>query len=195
MLDILEKKRGWMPNEDECRSVLSAERMSKDTREHSMRVKNHVRDIVNEALDNGWPINMPVAITGAWLHDSGKHEDQKLWVHAYNGYELLKNKYRINAEVYEIAKRHIAMPEEWVRKLDINIPVGDYMPHTVEQYIVCYCDKMDGEESVREYIKAGRKFFNKNFRKDFSKFHGDFSITLTRKISKYRNEKYHRGRH
>ena len=113
-----------------------------------------------KAAEKGHPANEQAIIAGALLHDIGRSQVQTV-SHGYVGAGILE-KEGVDGIVVEIVRRHVGAgisPEEAVA---LGFPVGDYIPMTLEQKIVCFADKMlDGdkarpfEEEVKRFVRKG----------------------------------------
>lgn len=98
-------------------------------------------------------INKSLVLTGAVLHDIGRTKTQGI-DHGIAGAKIIRG-LGTNEEYEKIARiceRHLGagIPKEEAIKL--GLPAADYVPKTMEEKIVCYCDKMvddvDGKTTV-----------------------------------------------
>lgn len=136
-LDIIDKYYGTQP---ELRNVLLA---------HSGQVRDRALRIVDAHPE--WDADRQFVGEAAMLHDIGIlycdaqgigcTGDHRYIEHGYLGAELLRREgYPRHALV---AERHTGMgiPMEQVIRDDLNIPLADYLPVSLEEKIICYADK------------------------------------------------------
>ena len=136
-IEIIDKYYGTMP---ELRSVLLT---------HSEQVRDRALRIVDAHSE--WDVDRAFVSEAAMLHDIGIlycnapgiycMGDRRYIEHGYLGAELLRSEgYPRHALV---AERHtgVGISMEQVIRDDLNIPLADYYPVSLEEKIICYADK------------------------------------------------------
>lgn len=156
-IEQLHKK--YAPNEEFFELVFTHCRIVKDLAEQIIKTK---------ALQ----INIPVVCAGALLHDIGtypfmreyaQYGTSKYYQHALEGYTLLK-KEGVSEELCLLVLHHmrIGLTKEQVVYENLDLPIQDYSPATIEERLVMYADKFHSKtpqfNSYQNYKQFIRRF-------------------------------------
>lgn len=126
---------------------------------HSIAVKDTCMKLCDLISQKNTPfkIDRKLIVAAALLHDIGRSRTHGL-SHAVEGARIIRG---LNAkndpEIEEIAKiceRHIGggITREGAKKL--GLPDGDYVPKTIEEKIIAYCDNMIDDSSGKPVFKG-----------------------------------------
>lgn len=135
-----------MLDEKKARELLKALNAPQEILQHVEAVRETCFDFVDklrEANPN-LKINKSLVVVGALLHDIGRTRTQGI-DHGVEGGKIIRELYPGDSETEKIARiceRHLGggIPKEEAVKL--GLPEADYTPKTLEEKIICYCDKM-----------------------------------------------------
>ncbi len=112
--------------------------------------------LAEEFNRRGRAVDVKAVVAGALLHDIGRSR-VKTVRHGVEGAEILE-KEGVDPKVVDIVLRHVGAgisPDE--AKL-LGLPARDYVPHTLEERIVCFADKMVDAERVRPFGEEVQRF-------------------------------------
>lgn len=137
-----------IPNKSECVQLLKKCRVPSNVIAHALKVNEIAITIASRC---GADMNLVSA--GAILHDIGRCETHGI-MHACVGAKLLE-KYKISEDVVDIVKKHIGAGFTAEEAAEFNFPPGDYLPHTLEEKIVCHADNL---VSGTRLISCSEKF-------------------------------------
>jgi uncharacterized protein len=112
--------------------------------------------LAQEFKRKGVTVDIDAVVAGALLHDIGRSRIQTVR-HGLEGAEILE-KEGVDRMVVEIVQRHVGagISADEARKL--GLPDRDYVPHTLEERIVCFADKMVDAERVRPFGEEVHRF-------------------------------------
>lgn len=147
-IEVIDKYYGTMP---ELRRVLVT---------HSEQVRDRALRIVDAHSE--WDVDRAFVSEAAMLHDIGIlycnapgiycMGDKRYIEHGYLGAELLRSEgYPRHALV---AERHtgVGISMEQVIRDDLNIPLADYYPVSLEEKIICYADKFYSKSHLEQEL-------------------------------------------
>ncbi|MFW9996191.1 MAG: HD domain-containing protein [Candidatus Odinarchaeota archaeon] len=112
---------------------------SPDVIYHSIQVSKMTEYLACKIKKNGHVIDIELTTVGGLLHDVGRARTHGI-DHGVEGGKLLREIGEIS--LAEIAERHIGGGIVWEEARELNLPVDDYLPITLEQKVVCYADKL-----------------------------------------------------
>jgi uncharacterized protein (TIGR00295 family) len=119
-----------------------------------------VASLLTKALvEKGAAVDERAILAGALLHDIGRSRTQTVQ-HGYVGAELLRAE-GVDPTVLEIVRKHVGAGISKEEALTLGFPVGDYVPGTLEEKIVCFSDKMVSGDSVRPFEEEVKRFVRK----------------------------------
>jgi len=127
--------------------------------EHCRAVERVARIIAGELARRGAAVDEKVIQAGALLHDIGRTRIQTVR-HGYEGAEILR-KEGVDERVVEVVKRHVGAGITREEATKLGFPVGDYMPRTLEQKVVCFADKMIDSNKARPFAEEVKRFVRK----------------------------------
>ncbi len=158
-LKIMPSDRGKnvevFPDDDECINIL------KDNGADE-RMLNHVTAVRGLAvlLAEKCGANKKLVSAGAYLHDIGRTETQKI-DHAYRGAEILRG-LKIDRRIVSIVEHHTGAGISAEEAVLLGLPEKDYTPVTLEEKIVAHSDNLFASgrrttlgEVVEKYRKNG----------------------------------------
>lgn len=136
--------------------------------QHSMQVRDRALRIVDahpQWVEQGL-VDPQFVEEAAMLHDIGIiycdaprihcHGPYRYIMHGYLGAELLRREgWHKHADV---AERHTGsgITEEQIIREEINIPIKDYCPRTLEEKIICYADKFYSKSHLGEEVAMAK---------------------------------------
>ena len=116
--------------------------------------------ILSDALAaNGKALDAKATLAGALLHDIGRTRTHEVG-HGWVGAKLLEEE-GVDKIVVEIVRRHVGAGISQEEVESLGFPEGDYIPHTLEQKVVCFADKMVSSNGVRPFAEEVRRFERK----------------------------------
>ena len=126
---------------------------------HSLVVRDIVRQLGNNLIKNKIKIDLELAETGALIHDIGcydyynKVENIPYVKHGIRGYEILKSE-GFDEEIARIATIHLGVGITKENIIANNLPFEkrDYIPITLEEELIAYADNF--------HSKGGPNFMN-----------------------------------
>ena len=98
--------------------------------------KKIAKVLLNENID----LNLDLVIIGALLHDIGRSKTHSI-KHAIIGAEILKEK-GFNQNIINIVERHIGGGIDTLEAKELNLPIKDYTPISIEEKIVSASDNL-----------------------------------------------------
>ena len=120
---------------------------------HSEIILKVAQKIVAKLKDESISVNIDLLTKGTLLHDIGVYhcydEDfnpnnnlPQYVEHGYIGYKIIRD-IGIPEEIARFALRHTAtgLTEKDIKKGNLNLPMGNYIPVTLEEEILTYADK------------------------------------------------------
>jgi uncharacterized protein len=149
-----------IPSEEEAIALHRKHRSNEHIVNHCQTVSEVARIVAEEFELRGHRVDIEAVTAGALLHDIGRSKTHTVW-HGVEGARIVERE-GVDRRVVEIIQRHVGAgisPEE-ARKL--GLPDLDYVPHTLEERIVCFADKMVDGTKVRPFEGEVRRFTIKN---------------------------------
>jgi len=127
---------------------------------HCTTVARVSRLLAEEFRKKGREVDIEAVVVGALLHDIGRSRTQTVR-HGLEGSSIVEEE-GLDKTVVEIVLRHVGagIDSEEARKL--GLPELDYIPHTLEERIVCFADKMVDGEKVRPFDEEVKRFTQKS---------------------------------
>jgi uncharacterized protein len=112
--------------------------------EHCEAVARVANEISEKFEAKGLPVDKEAVYAAALLHDIGRTRTHGVQ-HGYVGAELLKER-GVDESVTRIVMRHVGAGISKEEAEKFGFPVGDYIPKTLEERIVCFSDKVVGPQ-------------------------------------------------
>lgn len=136
-----------MFDEKEARDLLKTLKVPKEIVEHSEAVRETCMNLIDllRERNRALKVNRRIVAVGALLHDIGRTRTQGI-DHGVEGARMLRDlNVRDDPDIERIAlicERHLGggIPKKEAAKL--GLPEKDYIPKTLEEKIVAYCDNM-----------------------------------------------------
>lgn len=125
---------------------------------------NHVQAVARKAIKMSHniktiPINLKIVKIGALLHDIGRLKSHN-FDHSELGGEIIRN-LGYSEKLARIAETHILGGLTKEEAIELGLTPKDYMPHSIEEKIVCLADKYHiGTKQVSINIRF-QKWFQK----------------------------------
>jgi uncharacterized protein len=162
-----------IPTYEEAISILEKVGCSHLIIQHCVNVSHLAVKIAQKLQAKGIDIDLALVEIGSLLHDIGRSKTHNIQ-HAFLGAQILTS-FNLPESFIKIVERHIGsgIPSEEAVKL--GLPNRDFIPHTLEEKIVSYSDKL---------INGNREM---TFKEAFSRFSEDLgkshpAITRFKKI-------------
>jgi uncharacterized protein len=117
--------------------------------DHCVNVARIAARIGGELVGGGFDVDLALVEAGALLHDMGRSVTHGV-EHAAVGAELARG-LGLPVAVVRIIERHIGagIPGDEAREL--GLPVGVYVPESLEEKVVCYADKLAARRGEVEF--------------------------------------------
>jgi uncharacterized protein len=136
------------PCEEEALELLAKYDVGKNIIEHSKAVYNKAIEITEKIIQKGLTtVNIGLIKASALLHDIGRYNENSIR-HGIVGGELLR-KLGYSSKLARIVERHVlcGISERFAKKFEF--PNRKFIPETIEEFIICYADKLvAGKRSV-----------------------------------------------
>jgi uncharacterized protein len=116
--------------------------------------------LAQEFERKGRPVDIDAVVAGALLHDIGRSRIQTVR-HGLEGAEILE-KEGVGRKVVDIVQRHVGAGISADEAKKLGLPDRDYIPHTLEERIVCFADKMVDADRVRPFGEEVHRFTAKS---------------------------------
>jgi uncharacterized protein len=91
-------------------------------------------------MDAGFEVDLALVEAGALLHDMGRGVTHGV-AHGAVGGELARG-LGLPLAVVRIVERHVGAGIPAGEAAELGLPVGVYMPESLEEKVVCYADKL-----------------------------------------------------
>lgn len=118
-----------------------------------------VRAVAEELLTGIKVADRDLVIAGALLHDIGRAIDHSI-LHASVGADMVKE-LGLSPKLVEIVRKHTGAGLDSIDVRELNLPPGDYMPHTIEEKIVAHSDNLVSDNKVVNHRRAVDKLRQK----------------------------------
>ncbi|MDE1852284.1 MAG: HDIG domain-containing protein [Thaumarchaeota archaeon] len=145
-----------IPSEEDAASLHRKYGSDERIVRHCQTVALVARSLAEEFQRRGHAVNVKAVVAAAMLHDIGRSRIQTVR-HGVEGASMVE-KEGVDGKVVEIIQRHVGAgisPEE---AKSLGLPDLDYIPHTLEERIVCFADKMVDSNRVRPFEEEVRRF-------------------------------------
>ena len=120
-----------------------------------MNVAGLAARIGGELVDAGFDVDLALVEAGALLHDLGRSVTHGIG-HGAVGGELARG-LGLPLAVVRIIERHVGAGIPADEALELGLPVGVYVPDSLEEKLVCYADKLaEGAGEVEFGVTVGR---------------------------------------
>lgn len=136
-----------LPSMEEALQFLHKSMCSRNVIDHCRAVAKLATNVAKACKERGMHVDLQLVEIGALLHDIGRSRTHSVH-HAVAGAEIAKS-LDLPESVISIIKRHVGggITAETARRL--GWPGDVYIPHTIEEKIVSYADKLvDGARLV-----------------------------------------------
>ncbi len=122
---------------EEAKSLLLRQNIQKNVFEHCLTVSLYSVEVAEKIRAQGHEVDVGFVEVGGLIHDIGRARTQGI-LHGVEGAKILAKHPRL-ARVCEC---HIGggITKDDAEKL--GLPPKDYLPHTLEEKIICYADKL-----------------------------------------------------
>lgn len=145
-----------IPNEKECISILKNAGCSPRIILHCRTVKV-VADVIAENISEADP---DLVSAGALLHDLGRARDHTI-LHAAIG-AVMAEEMGLPSEIVEIIRRHTGAGLDRQDIEEHGMPLGDYIPRTIEQKIVAEADNLVSDSVIVPHHVPAEKLIRKD---------------------------------
>ncbi|MCS7096486.1 MAG: TIGR00295 family protein [Candidatus Bathyarchaeota archaeon] len=152
-----------LPTREQAMQLLREAGCPDNVIKHCEAVTELALEIAKNCKEKGVNVNLSLVEAGALLHDIGRSKTHTVH-HAIEGANLAES-LGLPMPIVSIIKRHVGggiTPEEAEK---LGWPRGDYTPHTLEEKIVAYADKLI-EGSKRVPIEVTLERFSKELPPD-----------------------------
>ena len=143
----------FIPTREEAISLLHKVGLNENIINHSIAVANKALEIAQKLNTNRITLDIRLIEIGALLHDIGRSRIHG-WKHSIIGGNIIREN-GISEKVARIAETHILGGLSKKDAQILGIPVGRYIPETIEEKIVCYADKLT---KGKNYISVEERF-------------------------------------
>ena len=135
-----------MLNYDEALRLLRDVGCSYNVIKHCILVSKVSVDLAGKVKEKGHKVDIELCQIGGLTHDIGRSKTHNIF-HGSEGAKILKR----HPKLARIAERHIGGGIDNEEARVLKLPVGDYMPESIEEKIVCYADKLvQGEKIMKD---------------------------------------------
>lgn len=148
-----------IPSQGEAAALHRKYGSSEKIIKHCETVTKVARTLAEGFERRGEQIDVKAVVAGAMLHDIGRSQTQAV-KHGAEGAGVAE-KEGVDVKVVEMVRRHVGAgisPEE---AKTLGLPDLNYVPHTLEERIVCFADKMVDGEKIRPFEEEVLRFTNK----------------------------------
>lgn len=135
-----------LPGRGEALGILRDASCSRGVVRHCVNVAGLAARIGGELVGAGFVLDLALVEAGALLHDLGRSVTHGV-EHGAVGGELARG-LGLPLAVVRIVERHVGAGIPAVEAAELGLPVGVYVPESLEEKLVCYADKLakgDGE--------------------------------------------------
>jgi uncharacterized protein len=144
-----------LPTDTECIDILYSVGCKKRVIVHCCTV----RAVAEEMSSRIRPVNLPLVISGALLHDMGRAVDHSI-MHAFVGAKMAEDM-GLPRELVDIIRKHTGAGLDERDVAELALPPGDYMPRTIEEKIVAHADNLVSDNRVVNHRYSVEKLRNK----------------------------------
>jgi len=136
----------------EALSLLKKHGCPPDVIRHCLAVSDYAVSLAERIRANGHPVDVSFVESSALLHDIGRCNTHGIG-HGIVGSEILRD----HPRYARVCERHIGAGLTSGEAEELGLPVGDYVPETLEEKIVAHADNlMDGDRvvSLKEALQS-----------------------------------------
>lgn len=152
-----------MLDEEKARELLKTFKVPKEVIEHSETVHETCMNLVDMLRENKphLRINRRLVSVGSLLHDVGRSKTHGI-EHGLASAEIIRG-LNVNGnsdfeKVALICERHVGAGIDKKEAEKFGLPPKDYIPKTIEEKIIAYCDNMVDGDVIRDSKWAAIRF-------------------------------------
>jgi len=140
---------------------------------HSKAVQRLAMRIAEDIVCNGQHVDIKFIITASLLHDIGRFKTgingKDVIKHGILGAEILR-KEGLDEKYALVCERHVGsgIDEQDIKEQNLDIPLKNYNPKTIEEKIICYADSLifeNKEITIEQVIERYKKFSQRSVEK------------------------------
>jgi uncharacterized protein len=128
-----------LPSREQAIQLLKTTKCKPQVINHCQEVTDYAQNLASKLQSKGHKIDMQLVEAGALLHDLGRSKTQTI-DHAVVGGQIAQS-LGLPEAVVRIIKRHVGAGITEQEAAALGWPKDIYVPHTLEEKIVCYADK------------------------------------------------------
>ncbi len=154
-------KEEIVPSREFALILLRKEKLPGSIRRHSIRVANKALAIAKKIRKV--KVDAELVVIGGILHDIGRARTHG-FEHALIGGKILREK-GLPEKLARICETHILGGLDKEDAKELGLPEKDYLPHSIEEKIVCLADKMSmgtKEVSIEQRFKRWFEKYGKS---------------------------------
>jgi uncharacterized protein (TIGR00295 family) len=123
---------------------------------HCQTVAKVAMILAEEFRRRGQSVDEDAVVAGAMLHDIGRSKTQTVR-HGIEGAAIVE-KEGGDRKVVDIVRRHVGAGISPAEAKRLGLPDLDYIPHSLEERIVCFSDKIVSSDKVQSFDEEIRRF-------------------------------------
>ena len=140
---------------------------------HAKLVQRFALRIAEDIVCNSQHVDIKFIITASLLHDIGRFktgiEGKDVIKHGIIGAEILR-KEGLDEKYALVCERHLGsgIDEEDIKEQNLDLPLKNYNPKTIEEKIICYADSLiynNKEITIEKVIERYSKFSQRSVEK------------------------------
>ena len=144
-----------LPGRSEALGILRNAGCSRGVVRHCVNVAVIAAHIGEELVEAGFELDLVLVEAGALLHDLGRSVTHGIG-HGAVGGETARG-LGLPMAVVRIIERHTGAGIPADEAAELGLPVGVYVPESLEEKVVCYADKLaEGQSEVKFDVTVGR---------------------------------------
>ncbi len=144
-----------LPGRGEALGILRDVGCSRGVVSHCLNVAGLAARIGGELVGAGFEVDLALVEAGALLHDLGRSVTHGIG-HGAVGGEVARG-LGLPLAVVRIVERHVGAGIPADEAEELGLPVGVYVPESLEEKLVCYADKLaEGRGEVEFGVTVGR---------------------------------------
>ncbi|MHA1689599.1 MAG: HD domain-containing protein [Promethearchaeota archaeon] len=154
-------KEEILPSREFALILLRKEKLPGSIRRHSIRVANKALAIAKKIRKV--KVDTELVVIGGILHDIGRARTHS-FEHALIGGKILREK-GLPEKLARICETHVLGGLDKEDAKELGLPEKDYLPHSIEEKIVCLADKMSmgtREVSIEQRFKRWFEKYGKS---------------------------------
>ncbi len=118
-----------------------------------------VRAIADRIAEGIPSADSELVTAGALLHDIGRAETHSIF-HANIGADIINN-LGLPIEIENIVRKHTGAGLDDEDSIELGLPLGDYIPSTIEEKIVAHADNMVSDNHLVRHDHSSSRLINK----------------------------------